>query len=92
MSLYFVYRLLHSVSKDIYIKYRIVGNCRGRKLPQIGEKYDFPREKFRILLAFAAPKDAMPPNFMEKTFANSHKTEKFAKVFFLESFPVYGTF
>ena len=37
------------------------------------------------------PKDAMPPNFAEKTFANSHKTLKFAKIFFLESFPLYGT-
>ena len=31
----------------------------------------------------------MPPNFTEKTFANSHKTVKFAKVFSLESFPLY---
>jgi len=42
------------------------------------------------LLAFAAPKDAKPPNFMEKTFADSHKTAKFVKVFSLESFPLYG--
>ena len=41
------------------------------------------------MLAFAAPKDAMPPNFTEKTFANSHKTVKSAKVFSLESFPLY---
>jgi len=40
------------------------------------------------------PKDTMPPNFAEKTFANtpsSHKTLKFAKVFSLESFPLYST-
>jgi len=34
------------------------------------------------------PKDAMPPNFAEKS---SHKTAKFAKVFSLESFLLYGT-
>ena len=52
-------------------------------------KYDFRGENFSGLLAFAAPKDAMPPNFTEKTFANSHKTVKSAKVFSLESFPLY---
>ena len=31
-----------------------------------------------------------PPNFAEKTYVHSHKTAKFAKVFSLESFPVYG--
>ena len=31
------------------------------------------------LLAFAMPKDATPPNFTEKSFANSPKTAKFAK-------------
>ena len=31
------------------------------------------------------------PNFGEKTFAYSHKTAKFAKVFTLESFPLNGT-
>ena len=36
------------------------------------------------------PKDATPPNFTEKTFTNSHKTVKFAKVFSLESFTLYG--
>ena len=35
---------------------------------------------FRGLLAFAAPKDTMPQKFTEKTFTNSHKTAKFAKV------------
>ena len=61
------------------------------KLSQIGEKYNFRRENFRGLLAFATPKDATPPNFAEKTFADSHKSAKFAKVFSLESFPLYGS-
>ena len=51
------------------------------KLLRIGEKYDFCGENFRRLLAFAVPKDATPPNFVEKTFANGHKTTKFTKVF-----------
>ena len=35
------------------------------------------------------PKDVTCPNFAEKTFANSHKTSKFANVFSLESFSLY---
>ena len=62
----------------------------SRKLSRIGEKYNFCGENFRGLLASAAPKDATPPNFAEKIFANHHKTVKFAKVFSLESFPLYG--
>ena len=34
--------------------------------------------------------DTMPPNFAEKTFVNSHKVSKFAKVFSLESFLLYS--
>ena len=36
------------------------------------------------------PKDAMPPNFTVKTFANSCKILKFTEVFSLKSFPLYG--
>jgi len=71
-------------------KYRIAGNFRGRKLSRIGEKYDFHGENFSQIARFATRKDAIPPNFAEKTFANSHKTVKFTKVFSLESFPLYG--
>ena len=49
------------------------------------------RRNFRRLLAFAAPKHTMAPNFPDKTFANSHKTTKFMKVFSLKSFPLYGS-
>ena len=68
----------------------IAKNFRGRKLLRISKKYDFRGENFCGLLTFAAPKDTMPQNFAEKTFANSHKTTKFMKVFSLESFPLYG--
>ena len=40
--------------------------------------------------AFAAPKDATPQKFAEKTFACSHKTANFAKVSSLKSFPLYS--
>ena len=53
---------------------------------RIGEKYDFHGENFRRLLAFAVPKDATSPNFVEKTFTNSHKTAKFTKVFLPRKF------
>ena len=33
---------------------------------RIGEKYDFHRENFCELLAFAMSKDTTPPNFVEK--------------------------
>ena len=72
------------------VVYRIAENFRGRKLSRISEKYDFRGENFCGLLVSAAPKDATPPNFAEKTFANRHKTTKFAKVFSLESFPLYS--
>ena len=38
------------------------------------------------------PRQRTPPptNFAEKTFANSHKTAKFTKVFSLKSLPLYG--
>ena len=69
--------------------YHTAGNFRGRKLSRIGEKYNF-REKTLWISCFAIPKDATCPNFAENTFTNSHKTAKFVKVFFLESFPLYG--
>ena len=72
------------------LNYLIPGNFWGKKLSWIGEKYDFRRENFWGLLTFTAPKDAMPPNFVEKTFANNHKTVIFMKVFSLKSFPLYG--
>ena len=38
------------------IEYRIARNFRGRNFSQIGEKYNFRRENFHRLLAFAVPK------------------------------------
>ena len=73
------YNALNAVTRS---KYRIAGSFFwGRKLSWIGEEDNFHREKFHGLLVFAMPKDATPPSFTEKTFTNSHKTAKFAKVF-----------
>jgi len=61
-----------------------------RKLSQIAEKYDFRGENFHGLLAFSMPKNTTPQYFADKTFANSHKTAKFTKVFTFKNFPLYG--
>ena len=53
-------------------------------------KIRFSQENFQGLLNGVA-KNATCPNFVKKTFANSHKTSKFGKVFSLESFPLYST-
>ena len=68
-----------------------MGNFRERKISQNGKKQDFHRENFRRLLTRTMPKDSTPPNFVEKIFTNNYQTAKFAKVFSLETFPLYGT-
>ena len=74
------------------LHYSIARNFWGRKLSRIGEKYDSRRKYFCGVLAFSVPKDAMLPNLAEKTFMNTQKTVKFAKVLSLKSFPLYGMF
>lgn len=59
-------------------------NFRGRKLSRIGGKYDFQEKTFADCLLVLS-KNATSPNFIEKTFTNSHKT---LKVFSLENFMV----
>ena len=51
----------------------------------------FVEKTFTDCSLVSLPKDAIPPNFAEKTFTNSCKTSKFAKVFSLGSFPLYGS-
>ena len=58
----------------------------GEKLLQIPIKKFFS-EKTITDWSLVQPKDATPTNLVDKTFANSHKTLKFAKVFSLEKFP-----
>ena len=68
---------------------RIAGIFRGRKLSRIGGKMEFRGENFRGLLASTAYCRPSLQTIAEKTFAERHKTAKFAKVYSLESFPLY---
>ena len=47
-------------------------------------------EKTIVDCLLVPPTDTTPPKFAEKTLVSSHKTLKFAKVFSLKSFPLYG--
>ena len=68
-----------------------VGNFRGRKLSRFGRNKIFTEKTFVDCSLVSLPK--VPPNFAKKkTFANTYKTSKFAKVFSLESFPLYGLY
>ena len=66
------------------MRLRIAGNFRGEKLSQIGWKIWFRIEN-SVDCSLVPPKDTTPPNFMEKTSGNSHKTSKFTRVFSLKS-------
>ena len=61
----------------------------SRKFLQTGENKIYAEKRFTACLL---SKDSSPSNFAEKTFMKSHKTSKFAKVFFLKSFLLYGTY
>ena len=66
------------------------GKLQGRKLSRIGEKHDFHRENFEDYSLLLRQRTPHPHILQEKTSANSHKTAIFAKVFSLESFPLFG--
>jgi len=51
----------------------------------------FSQRKFSQIARFCHTKECHVPNFAEKTFANSYKTAKFAKVFSLKGFLLYGS-
>ena len=68
--------------------YRIAENFRGRTL--LRKNTIFVEKTFADCSLLLRQRMPCLPNFMEKTFANHHKTTKFAKVFSLESFPLYG--
>ena len=65
------------------------GTFAGENFHELVESTIFTEKTFTDC-SLVLPKDAMPLNFTEKTFAISHKTSKFVKVFSLESFPLYG--
>ena len=57
---------------------------------KIGNKKRFLGDKTFMDCLLVLAQVATCPSFAEKIFANSHKTSKFAKVFSLESFLLYG--
>ena len=69
-----------------------MGICRAKIVGMYcnfaGKNLNFCRKTFGKCL-LVLPKDAMPPNFVEKTFTNSHNTLKFA--FSLKSLPLYSS-
>ena len=50
------------------------------KTHKLVENKIFAEKTFADCSLVSPPKDTMPPNFVEKTFANNYKTSKFAKV------------
>ena len=60
--------------------YHTAENFRGRK-PWIGEKYDFRRENFRRLLAFATPKNATSQISQRKLSRIATKLQNLRKFF-----------
>ena len=72
----------HSIDSHLFVQvqYCIAGNFWGRKLSQIGEKYDL----CSVDCSFV-PHQRMPcPKIRGE---NSHKTAKFANIFFCQKFP-----
>jgi len=59
----------------------------GRKLSQIGENTIFVEKTFVDCSLLLCQRTPHPKFHSSKTFANSHKTAKFAQVFSLKSFP-----
>ena len=77
-------RIAFGTQNSTYM-YRIVGNFRELV------KIRFSRRKHLRIARFCLAKGCHTPKFVEKTFAYSHKTAKFTKVFSLKSFLLYGT-
>ena len=63
------------------VTYRRAENFRGRNFRGLVKKHN---TKLSWIARLSRAKGHHVPNFAEKTFANSHKTVKFAKVFSLK--------
>ena len=73
----------------ISFPYRIAGKFQGRKLPRIGEKYDFRGEKFED--CSLSPHQQMPrPQILRRKLSRIAINCKICKSFSLKSFPLYG--
>ena len=72
-------RLLHIGKPNLYCYNSVAGNfC------ELVENKIFPEQTFTNC-SLVPPKDTTPPNFVDKTFMNSHKTSKFTQVCPLKS-------
>ena len=73
----------------IHPQYRIVGNYRGRKLSGISTIFT---EKTFTDCSLLLCQRMLRPQIVRRKLLHkySHKTARFAKVFFLKSFPLYG--
>ena len=60
------------------------------KLCQLVENMIYSEKSFAAC-SVMLPRDVSPPNFAVKTFADSRKISKFAKVPSFQSFPLYTT-
>ena len=72
------------------IGYRIAVNFRGRNFRGSEGSENFAEKTFTDCLKPIIGGCDTPQNFVEKTFADGPQTSKSAKVFSLESFPLYG--
>ena len=70
-----------------------MGNFQGEKNSRMGSNKILVEKTFADCSPLSAPKDTnhtpSPTNFMEKIFASSYKTSKFAEVYSLKSFLRY---
>ena len=64
-----------------------VYNFSGRKVSRIGGKLIFADTDCSLVL----PNNAMPPNFLEKTFTNNYDTQNSQSFFPSKNFPPYDT-
>ena len=72
--------------------YHIAETFEGENFHELVKNRIFAEKPFVDCSLVSPAKDTTPPNFAEKTFTNSYKTSKFAQVFSLKSFLLYGTF
>ena len=70
--------------------YRIAGSFEGENFRK-STSTKISRRKLSRILAIDRKLVARARDVCEKTFANGPRSAKFAKVFSLESFPLYGT-
>ena len=83
-----VYKVIQFSQKQFYNQRLSSADHTYRQCSSLWSQGSYHTVKnFCAKCSLVPPKDAMPPNFAEKT---PNKTSKFAKVFYLKSFPLYS--